>query len=104
MTGSFFVIHSWDIEDNLDWQLCDHESNPIIFVLKPHLFFQRLCVLFNIILIQDGIICDDVGWCIGLNKDVNRIYNVDIGPCDYVEGMGANNQVDPPMEILLDLS
>ena len=58
-------------------------------------FTKNFDSLFNTILGQDGIICDGVGWWSGSNKGGNRIYDVDIGLCNIVEGMGDNSQVYP---------
>ena len=52
-------------------------------------------------LYQYGTICDYVGWWIGFKKGGNSIYDVDIGLCDIVEVMGANNKLDPSHEALI---
>ena len=61
------------------------------------LFFtpQNIESLSNTVLGQDVLICDDVGWWIGLNKGGDVIYSVDIGLRNIVEGKGTNNQVTP---------
>ena len=51
--------------------------------------------LFNTVLGWDGIVCNDVGWRSGLNEGGDSIYNFGIGLRKIMEGMGANNQVDP---------
>ena len=93
MPGSLFVVNSWSIEAYLDWKLCFHETAAIIFVPQPIFFNKNFESLFNNVLGQDGIICEDVGWWSGFNKVDDRIYDVDIGLHDIVEGMGSNNQV-----------
>ena len=45
----------------MDQQLCSHETDAIIFVLQTRLFAKNLWSLFNTVLCQDGLICDDVG-------------------------------------------
>ena len=47
-------------------------------------FTKNFESLFNTLLGQDGLICDDVGWWSGLNKGGDIIYNVDIGFGDIV--------------------
>ena len=56
-------------------------------------FTKTFEYLFNNALGQDGIVCDDVGCCSGINKGDDSIYDVDIGLREILEGMGANNQV-----------
>ena len=51
--------------------------------------------LFNNVLGQDGIICDDVGWWSGFNEGGDSIEDIAIGLGYIVEFMGTNNQVDP---------
>ena len=51
------------------------------------LFTKHFEFLFNTILGQDDLTCDDVGWWSGLNKGVNIIDDVDIGFCNTVEGI-----------------
>ena len=67
------------------------------FVLYCSLgFFSKTFeVLFNTLLVQDGLICYDVGWLSWLKEGDDSNYEVDIGLCDIVEGMGTNNQVAP---------
>ena len=47
-------------------------------------------------MVQDGIVCDGVGWWSGLNKGGDGIYDVDMVLGDIVEVMGTNNTVPPP--------
>ena len=61
-------------------------------------FTKTFEYLFNNVLGQDGIICDDVGCWSGINKGDDSIYDVDIGLCDISEVMEANNQVAPAHE------
>ena len=49
--------------------------------------------MFNNVMVQDGLICDDVGWWSEINKGGDRIYDIDIVLCDILEGMWANSQV-----------
>ena len=79
----------------MDRKLCGHETDAIISVLQPLLFFKNFESLFNTILGQDDIICDDFGWWSGFNKGGDRIDDVEIGLGDVVEGMETNNQDDP---------
>ena len=65
-------------------QLCGYETAEIIFVLKPLIFTKNLDSLFNTVLCQDGLICDDVGWWGGFNKGRDIIYSVDIGLFEIV--------------------
>ena len=58
-------------------------------------FLQKFESLLNTGLGQGGIICGYVGWCIGINKCGDIIYNIDVGLCVIVEEIGANNQVVP---------
>ena len=51
--------------------------------------------MFNIVLVQDSLICDDVGLWNNLNKGGDRIYDIDIGLQDILEGIVSNNQVVP---------
>ena len=73
-------------------QICNHGTAANIFVLQPRLFLTKnIEYLFNIVLGQDGIICDDVGWWSGLNKGGKIIEDVEIGFCNIVEGTETNN-------------
>ena len=54
------------------------------------LFTKKLDLMFNTVLVQDGIICGDVGWWSGLNKVGSSIDEVDIGFCNTLEVMGNN--------------
>ena len=56
---------------------------------------QNFESLFNNVLFQDGLICDDDVWCSGLNKGGDIIYDVGIGLHGIVEGMGSNKHVVP---------
>ena len=58
-------------------------------------FTKKVESLFNNVLCQDGIICDDVGWWSGFNKVRDGVDNVDIGIGNIMEGTGSNNQSDP---------
>ena len=40
---------------------------------------------------QDGLIGDGVGWCSGFDKGGNIINNIDVGVCNAVKFIGANN-------------
>ena len=51
--------------------------------------------MFNTVLGQDGLICDDVGWQSRLNKGGGRIYDVGIGILETMEGTGSSNQAVP---------
>ena len=42
-------------------------------------FYKNFESLFNTVLGQDGLICDDVGWWSALNKGSYGIDDVDIG-------------------------
>ena len=59
----------------MDQQLCDHGTDATIFVLQTHIFIKNLDSLFNTVLVQDDLICDDVGWWSGFNKGGNIIDN-----------------------------
>ena len=52
--------------------------------------------LFNTVLGQDGLICDDVGWWSGFNKGGYGIGNICRCIVNIVEGMGNSNKVAPP--------
>ena len=95
--GSFFIFNKWVREDYLDWQLCGHESVAIIFVPQSHPPPPpQIESLFNTLLGQDGLICDDVGWWSRLNKGGYEIDNVEIGLGDIAEVMVTINKVAPP--------
>ena len=79
----------------MDQHICGHKNAAFIFLLHPCLFIKNFDSLFNTVLGKDVLICDDVGWWIGLNKGGDVIYSVDIGLRDIVEGKGTNNQVTP---------
>ena len=95
MPGYFFVVHIWSLEAYLAQQICGHETDAIIFVLQPLFFNKYIEPLFNTVLCQYGLICDDVGFCSGFNKGDNIIYGIAIGLRIIVEGMWANNLVAP---------
>ena len=59
-------------------------------------FIKNLEYLLYIVLGQDGLICDDVGWWSGFNKCGNIIDDVEIGFYNTVEGMGTNNYIVTP--------
>ena len=75
----------------MDQQLCGHGTAEIIFVVQPQFFTKNLECLFNNLLGQDGLICDDVGWWSGFNKGGNDIDGVYIVFYNAVEGMRTNN-------------
>ena len=75
--------------------LCDHGNSTIFLYCSLDFLNQKLESVFNTVLGQDGIICDDVGWWSGFNNGGDRIYGVDIGLHNIVEVMETNNQVDP---------
>ena len=58
-------------------------------------FFRDLESLFNTVLGQDCLICDDVGLCSGLNRVGYSIYDIGIGLRNIVEGIVTNNMVAP---------
>ena len=49
--------------------------------------------MFDTVLVQIGLICDNVSWLIGLVSD--GVDDVDIGLGNIMEGTGSNNQVLP---------
>ena len=57
--------------------------------------YKKFNFLFDTLLVQDGLICDDVGWWSGFNKCVYGVENVDIGLFNIMEGTGTNNKVAP---------
>ena len=57
-------------------------------------FFKDFNSLFDIVLVKDGIVCNDVGWWSGFNKVSFGVDNIDIDLEDITEGTGTNNQVD----------
>ena len=60
-------------------------------MLQPCLFTKNIESLFNTVLVQDGIICDYVGWCSGFNKVGNIVEVVGIVFYNTVVGMGTNS-------------
>ena len=60
--------------------------------------------LLNTVLVQDGLICDNSGWCSRLNKGGDIIYDIEIVCCNIVEHMGDNNQVVPAYGSLIGSS
>ena len=76
-------------------QICGHETDAIIFVLQPLFFNKYIEPLFNNVLCQYGLICDDVGWWIGINKGGDIICDIDIGLCGIAENIRSNKQVFP---------
>ena len=90
-----FAVHKWGCKAYLDRQLCGHGNVEIIFIIQSRLFPKNFHPLFNIVLGQDGLIYDDVGWWSGRNKGYDRIENIGIGLGDIVEVIGTNNQVAP---------
>ena len=64
-------------------------------------FYKNFESLFNTVLGQDGLICDDVGWWSALNKGSYGIDDVDIGFGKIMQGMGTNNKVDPLDGVLI---
>ena len=75
--------------------LCDHGNSTIFLYCSLDFLNQKLESVFNTVLGQDGIICDDVGWWSGFNKGGNIIDAVDIEFWNTVEGMLTNNEVAP---------
>ena len=75
----------------MDQQLCGHGTAATIFVLQPRIFTKKIESLFNNVMVQGGIICDDVGWWVGFNKGGNSIDDVAIGFCNTVEVMRTSN-------------
>ena len=63
-----------------------HGTPAIIFVLQPIIFIKFFESLFNTVLGHDGLICDEVGWWSWLNKGGDKIYDVEIGLSNTVEG------------------
>ena len=76
-------------------QLYNNETDETLFILQPLLFTKNLESLFNNVLGQYGLICDNVGWWSGFNKCGDRIYDIDMGLSEIVEFMGSNNQFVP---------
>ena len=92
MTGSSFIVHSWGLEAYLAQQLYNCGTYGNISVLQPCLFLTKnIESLFNTVLGQDSLICDDVGWWGGFKKGGNSIDDADIGFCNTMEVMGTNN-------------
>ena len=54
-------------------------------------FTKHIESLFNTLLGQDSLICDDVSWWSGFKEGDSSIDDVDIGFCNTVEGMEINN-------------
>ena len=54
-------------------QLCDHGTAETIFVMQTFLLTKNIESLFNNVLVNDGIVCDGVGWLSGFNKCGNLI-------------------------------
>ena len=67
-------------------------------------FTKNIESLFNTVLGQDGIICDDICWWSGFNKSGDIIDGIYIGPCNIVELMGTNNKVSPAHVALIGSS
>ena len=53
-------------------------------------FYKDFDYLFDTILVQDGLICDDVGLWSRLNKGSDGIDDVGIGLGKIMEGTGTN--------------
>ena len=56
---------------------------------------KYLKALLDDLLSQDGLICDDIGWCSRLKISSNRVNGIYIGLGDIMEGTGTRNQVAP---------
>ena len=63
----------------------------LFFYFSLYLLTKEHEYLFDNVLRQDGLICDDVGWWSGLEKGGNIINNVDVGFCNTVKFIGSNN-------------
>ena len=50
--------------------------------------------LLDAALVQNGLICDNVGWCSRFNKSSDGVDDVGIGHVNIMEGTGTNKQVD----------
>ena len=70
-------------------------SNCCNYFRTGYLPFLYLKSLLHILLIQDVIICNDIGWWSSSNKSSYDINDIDVGIGKIVEGAGADNQVFP---------
>ena len=93
MLGSSLVVKKWGRNASLDWQLWSHENVEILFALQPYFFVKFVDFLFDNVMFQDGLICDDVGLCSEFNKFWDGIVDIDIVLGDITEGTGTNNKV-----------
>ena len=66
----------------MDRQIYVCETVAIILHCTLTFLSKYLISLLDALLVQDGLICDDVGWCSRFNKVGDVVDDVDIGHGD----------------------